>query len=134
MVSGVEVAGLVLGSLPLVISAAKHRDIGVTPLNTLFFGKSQKRKLAKVLDTQLVLFKGACAKMLSIAEIEDPGNYMRQGANKTELQSLWASRRLNAQLKSTFGDDFTTIEEYLENIQQMITKLDKFIGTLLFCI
>ncbi|KAH0559894.1 hypothetical protein GP486_003586 [Trichoglossum hirsutum] len=132
MVTGVEVAGLILGSIPLLISAAEHRDVGLAPLNTLLFGRSQSQKLAIVLEEEQISFRHCCGRLLSIAEVENIADLLSEKVGKTELQRLWASPSLKARLQSEFGDDFRVIEARLIEIQELINKLDKYLGSKIF--
>ena len=128
MVTGVEIAGLILGSIPLLISAAEHRDVGLAPLNTLLFWKFQSQKLATVLEEERIAFRHCCEQLLSIAEVENIADLLSEKAGKVELQRLWASSSLKARLQSEFGDDFRVIEARLAEIQELVNNLEKYLG------
>jgi hypothetical protein len=128
MLTGVELAGLVLGSIPLLISAAEHRDVSLTPINVLLFGKKQAQKLSEVLEERRIGFRHCCEQMLSIAEIDFPAKYLLDTKGKAQLHQLWSDTNLAARLKSEFGDDFRIIELRLGEILASIQKLEKYIG------
>jgi hypothetical protein len=122
MLTGVEIAGLVLAAIPLLISSAEHRHDVLNPVYILFF---ENRTLPQVLEEERISFRQCCEKMLSVAEVENIADYVL-GEN---CQQLWARAELRANLQSALGNDFNTIETRLKEIHELTDKLENYIST-----
>lgn len=133
MPTGIEIAGIVLATIPLLISTAEHREVGLAPLDTLLFRKGQLEKLATVLAEEHISFRQCCEELLSIAEIENIADLLSEKAGRVELERLWADAGLRDTLQFEFGDDFEVIERGLKEIHRLISKLEKYLSIPLRC-
>lgn len=64
MVTGVEIAGLVLGILPLIIAVIQEREIEIKPVDAFFFTSSGKQKLSDILSDEELRFRFCCQRLL----------------------------------------------------------------------
>lgn len=122
--SGFEIAGVVLGSIPLVISALEHYMDGVNTIQSFRSYKRVLRRLILTLQTEHVGLQNVCEKLLvgiapqtCIEEmIDDPfGELWRENEvfNKLRLR-LWRSFKV-------FDE---TVRDMREAIQEMMDKLN----------
>jgi hypothetical protein len=65
MTSGVEIAGLVLASMPLVVSALEHYIDGIGTLERWWRYKREVNKVVRLLAADQVLFQGTDEKLLN---------------------------------------------------------------------
>ncbi|KAH6960033.1 hypothetical protein BKA56DRAFT_624055 [Ilyonectria sp. MPI-CAGE-AT-0026] len=125
--SGFEVAGIVLGSIPLVVSALEYYMKGLGTLQNFRSYKRVLKSLILTLDTEHVSLQNVCEKLLvgiapqtCIEEmIDDPfGELWREEEifNKLRLR-LWRS----------FKIFYETVRDMREAIEEMMEKLH--IGT-----
>ena len=99
MVTGVETAGLVLGSLPLLISALEHYEDIVRPTKEFFTWRKHRRKLVQELYTLRASYDQAINLLLKpiadtnelITMVEDP------------LNDLWTAGPIAAKLQDMLG-------------------------------
>lgn len=63
--SGLEVAGVVLGSIPLVTSALEHFYDGVTTIQRWRKDKRERESLVRNLKTEQTKLQNVCEKLLS---------------------------------------------------------------------
>ena len=126
MSTGFEIAGIVLATLPLLISAVEHRDFGLEPLNALLFFKRRKVSLRHTVDENTLLFRQCCEKMLSIAMIENIGDLLAAG-DIDDKKRLWADPPLQLKLEATFGRrDLNVILPRLQEIHNLVVKLREY--------
>jgi len=123
MLTGVEVAGLVLGAIPLLISAAEHRRIGIAPVDGLIFRAKERNRLADSLDNQRLLFKHCCSRLVSIAEIENAGDLLAVGAAER-----WKDPDIRRRLKQALGEAFATFERQVLEIYGIVKRLEHILG------
>ncbi|PSN72734.1 hypothetical protein BS50DRAFT_166377 [Corynespora cassiicola Philippines] len=123
MATGFEPAGIILATLPLLINAIEHRDVGLQPLNTVLFKKKNKEMIQKAVNENSVLFRHCCEKMLSIAEVENIADLLARD-NGDKVRDLWADPSMELRLRSAFGqNDFNVIQCRLIEIEGLINKL-----------
>jgi hypothetical protein len=117
--SGLEVAGIVLGAIPLVVSALEHYIDGVQTVRRLFGYRLELKKLVMVLVTEDATFRNTCEKLLdgiaspSTVEslLQDPGGL------------LWNDPALNRKLKARLQ---TSHSVYMTRVQDMNEALEVF--------
>lgn len=114
--SGFEIAGIVLGSLPLVISALEHYESGMDRVTVFFKWKDELDKAKRDLGLQHVYYEMTLREILvdvaSAAELEEM-------MGKPE-SPLWKSPELRAELREKLGLAYP-VYEY--TIQQMSCHL-----------
>jgi hypothetical protein len=120
--SGIEVAGLVLGALPILISALEGYSKGLQPLKTFFKGhKPQLMALIRCLKHQKFLFRQNMRRLLlaaapieehDLAKSEDVLTFMgRDDITKSVEQYLADDHSLDF-----FADILDEYKKYLEAI------------------
>ncbi|KAK5626598.1 hypothetical protein RRF57_002313 [Xylaria bambusicola] len=127
--SGFELAGLILGAVPLLISALEHYGDGLSTLKRWRRYEHELRSLVRNLDTERVKLQNVCEKLLvgivpeSQIEtmIKDPrGNLWREEKIQKKIQSrLWEGYRL---FEDTVADIKKAVEEMEERIKNQSRK------------
>jgi hypothetical protein len=124
MVTGVEIAGLVLGAMPLVIRALESYRKGLNPLLDYFHYNTTLTKLRIRLNIQHVLFEDHLKRLLlsesSPAEIEalfyDP--------NEPSRIALWGSKEVEQKLRKKLSQQqFKTFMDVLQEMDGVMKKL-----------
>lgn len=124
MATGVEIAGLVLGAMPLVIYALESYRKGLAPLLDYFHYESTLTKLRTRLNIQHVLFEDHLKRLLlsqsSPAEIEalfyDPNEHTRI--------TIWASQEVEQKLRKKLGPhQFKIFVDVLQEMDGVMKKL-----------
>ena len=126
MVVGVEVAGVVLGSLPLLISAIKHYNDGLHPIKVFFQKQYELDRFYRALDEQktflrlsLIELFGSNLLVLSEEQIEalqDDGN---------DLKILWEDKDLQGEVQQRLALAYMP---YMNNIDRMKEALEKLVN------
>ena len=110
--SGVEVVGLVLGGLPLLISAAEHYQKGFEPLQKWYKFRTQFVTFINAVDIQRQLFNLTLECFLRSVDIEEHEllTFMEDseyhGWQRPELR-----RRINSRLGPSLGVFLSTVQE-----------------------
>ncbi|KAI1735504.1 hypothetical protein F4680DRAFT_435475 [Xylaria scruposa] len=127
--SGFEVAGLVLGAVPLLISALEHYGDGLSTLKRWRRYEHELRSLVRNLDTERVKLQNVCEKLLVgivpesqiEAMIKDPlGNLWREEKTQKKIQSrLWEGYGL---FEDTIADIKKGVDEMKERIENQSGK------------
>jgi hypothetical protein len=126
MLSGVEIAGLVLGSLPLLISAVEHYNDGLHPIKIFFQKQYELDRFYRALDEQktflrlsLIELFGADLSALTEEQIEA----LQDDSN--DLRVLWEDKMLQAEVKERLGLAYVP---YMNNIDRMKEALEKLVN------
>ncbi|KAH0551799.1 hypothetical protein GP486_006982 [Trichoglossum hirsutum] len=99
MVTGVETAGIVLGSLPLLISALEHYEDIVRPTKEFFTWRKHRRKLVQELYTLRAFYDQAISLLLKpIADTEDLATMVED-----PLSDLWNAGPIADKLRDMLG-------------------------------
>lgn len=120
--SGVEVAGLVLGSIPLVISALEHYVDGVKTIQAWRRYKSEVKSLIRRLGVQYDIFRDTLEKVL-VGIVSSPGPLLQH-----PMGPLWKDElldgRLRARLGKSFAGYFETVKDMAEVVDQLKDRLE----------
>lgn len=124
MVTGVETAGLVLASLPILISALENYEDIVGPTKQFFRWKKYKRKLVQELYTLRASFDQAILVLLKpIAEPEELNAMMEDLGS-----DLWRTGSIADDLRNTLGSAYDplilTIREIAEELGLIAAHLN----------
>ncbi|KAF2126815.1 hypothetical protein P153DRAFT_297008 [Dothidotthia symphoricarpi CBS 119687] len=110
--SGFEVAGVVLGSLPLVISAFEHYAAGIATAKRFFRYKSEMRSLILQMNTERSIFINTMEQLLTgIVRIEHMANFVSNAGS-----DIWKERDIEMKLKDRLRGAY---EIYIENVKGM---------------
>lgn len=126
--SGVEIIGLILGGLPLVISAIEHYRDGLDPLKDYFRYDSTLKSLRTRLRIQQDLFEGTLQRLL----LEDLSNVQAKALfpdpDSSVDHELWGTKEvdnlLHRRLGSKYGNFMDVVREMEVVMRQLMEKLD----------
>jgi hypothetical protein len=110
--SGLETAGVVLGALPLIISALEHYAEGVRTAKRFWQYKSELRSLILQVRTEREIFVNTLERLLiGIIRIERIAEYLSHPGGE-----LWRSLDLDVKLQERLRGSY---EVYVDNVQGM---------------
>ena len=120
-----SIAGLVLATLPLVISAIEHYNEGLKPLKNFMKWRITLRNLVVSLRTQKALFRNTLEQLL--------GGLV---TDQTELSVLlndpagtgWKSQKLEIDLKQRLRHSFDVYIENIGNMDSLVRAFEEHIG------
>ncbi|KAL1392316.1 hypothetical protein HDK64DRAFT_250669 [Phyllosticta capitalensis] len=110
--SGIEVAGLVLGALPLIIKAMEQYADGVTTVKKFVFYKGPLEDLSLELRVQYVICQNTCEELLG--GIAAPGDIA--GLLQDVDGDLWERQDLKPAIRQRLGRSY---EEFVATIIRM---------------
>lgn len=121
--SGLEVAGVVLGSLPLVISALEHYANGVHTAKRYWRYKSELRSLVLQIQTERGIFINTLEQLLGgVVRIEHMTEFLSNpGGN------AWKNAEVDIKLKERLRAAY---EIYLGNVRGMNRSLEVMMAKL----
>lgn len=126
--SGVEIAGLLLGALPLVITAVEHYRDGLDPLKDYIRYDSTLKSLRTRLRIQQDLFEGTLQRLLLDELSESQAKALFPKAGQAVDMALWRIDEIDEKLHRRFGDKyenfFTVISEMDVVMRRLTNKLD----------
>lgn len=121
--SGIEVAGVVLGSIPLVISTLEHYKTGISVIQRYRRYERELQRLIRNLATEKVKLQNVCEKLLDgiippsrIDDmVENPGGdlWARDKTQKAIRTRLWKSRDV---FEETLRDIQTATDDMYEKL------------------
>ena len=121
--SGVEVAGLALGFLPLLISAAEHYDKCLRPfIRYKNFGK-EARRFQILLGNQKSLFRNECRLLLEEFIEHDVASSIIDGPLGVDHPS-WSEVELEEQLTRLLGESSGECIATIEMIKDRLGDMD----------
>jgi hypothetical protein len=114
--SGLEVAGVVSGSLPLVILALEHYANGINTAKRFWRYKSEVRSLILQINTERGIFINTIEQLLTgIVRVEQMNEFISGG-------SFWKEAGIELQLKNRLRGAY---EIYVANVRGMEASLLK---------
>jgi hypothetical protein len=124
MVTGVETAGLVLGSLPLLIAALEHYEDIVRPTKEFFMWRRHRIKLVQELYTLRASYDQAI--YLLLKPIAEPDDLTRMVEDPRS--DLWIAGPMADKLRDILGSAYDalilTIDEIAEILGAIAAYLD----------
>lgn len=126
MLSGVEIAGLVLASLPLVIAALEHYSDGMGTLERWWRYKREVARLVRLLVAEQVLFLGTCEKLLYAVVTPAELELLIELPGGTQWKDPSLDESLRRHLGRAYGSYMACVEDMnaaLNDLQAML-KLD----------
>ncbi|OMP81792.1 hypothetical protein BK809_0006100 [Diplodia seriata] len=126
--SGIEVAGLVLGALPLIIHAITVYADGVSTVERYFKYEIPLRNLHRALEAEYVIYQNTCEELLNgIVE----GNEQRAALLDKPGGPDWAKPALEERLKQRLSRAYTAYIGTMKSMKDTVSgieallKLDK---------
>lgn len=120
MPSGVELAGVILGGIPLIIIGIDHYADGVRTIKKWWRYKRELESLARTLIIEKILFAGICERLLNelvidddlfVELIENPGG------------PLWKDERLERKLRQHLGSKYSLYQAFIEEMSSAVKEL-----------
>lgn len=118
--SGFEVVGVVLGAVPLLISALEHYSDGIEIIGEMLEYREVVQDLVCSFDTATARFRLTCERLLAplalpettlLALLEDPES------------KAWEEEDLSAQLRKRLG---TSYRPYSSSVKRLMKRVNKF--------
>jgi hypothetical protein len=126
--SGVEVAGLVFGVLPILFEAVRAYSTVSHGLHTFRHWSSEVKSIALRLKVQNGIFLNECRLLLRLVEDEQVMEdmlTMEEGAS-----GRWTSKELNEKMNAALKDNVelcrSIIEEMKDTVETMEEEMKKF--------
>lgn len=121
--SGFEVAGVVLGSLPLIISAMEHYAEGIAAAKRFWKYKSEMRSLIMHIKTEKTIFTNTLEQLLTgIVRIEHMDELLANPGGKK-----WHDSEVDKVLKERLRSSYPA---YFENVRGMDMALKQIMKKL----
>lgn len=104
--SGIEIVGLVLGSVPLVISALEHYKEGIDVISDFRNYRSTLKSLKTKLSIQEELYRGTLQRLLlsELSPFEVHALFPEPGAEGST--ALWGTKDVDVKLRRKLGAKF----------------------------
>lgn len=117
--SGIEIVGVLLGSLPLAISALEHYKEGMDVIDDFRYYHSVLKSLKTKLDIQQELYRNTLKRLLlselSLAEVHalfpEPGSEGRD--------PLWGTKDIEEKLSRKLGDKFGLFMDVVKAVRKL---------------
>lgn len=124
MVTGIETAGIVLGTLPLIISALEHYAEGVETIHKWWRYKRELASLRRILDAEYIRFLNTCEELLVglvpdaalAALLDNPG-----GAGWFDPD---IDRKLRLRLRKSYPSYLETVTDMFDVMSVLERKLE----------
>lgn len=121
--SGLEVAGVVLGALPLIISALEHYANGINTAKRYWRYKSEIRSLILQVKTERDIFLNTIEQLLNgIVRLEQMETFL-----SSPRGDIWRDEDVNSKLKDRLRGAY---EVYHDNVEGMKTSIKGIMGKL----
>lgn len=119
--AGVEVAGLVLGSIPLVISGLEHYAEGVSTIKIMFNAPSEFKSLSRRLKVEQKIFKNSIELLLH--DCIDDDQLLADLMSDTAGSKLWSDPEVEKALWQKLQSSYSV---YLDTMTSLETTLLEF--------
>ncbi|KAI0532831.1 hypothetical protein GGR58DRAFT_517408 [Xylaria digitata] len=117
--SGFEIAGIVLGALPLVISALNSYSDGISTLKRWRRYNRELRSIVRTLETESVKLQNVCEKLL-IGIVPEP---QIEEMVRDPFGDLWRSRETERRIRFRLWKGFASFKETLIEIKGAIDEI-----------
>lgn len=119
MATGLEIAGVVLGSLPLIIAALEHYAQGVAAAKRFLRYRLEMKSILTELTTQKSIFINTCEILLTgMVPVQEMSAFLREPG-----EELWKDTLLDQKLRERLG---TSYDGYIETIKGMDAAAEEF--------
>ena len=123
--SGVEVVGIVLGALPLVISAVEHYHDGLDPLKDYVRYNSTLKSLRTRLRVQQDLFEGTLIRLLlgELSTSQAQALFSHVGQHVDGKQ--WNTPEIEEKLQNRLGGKYENFMDVIREMEATMRRLMK---------
>ncbi len=122
--SGIEVAGLVLGSIPLVISALEHYHDGLVTIQRWRKHKYERKAVIRNLMTEQVKMQNVCEKLLIGLVAPSQIETMIKDPFGSQWEDVLVARKLKGRLYHSTDVLPTIMSDMRGAITEMMRRLD----------
>ncbi|KAF2829706.1 hypothetical protein CC86DRAFT_285152 [Ophiobolus disseminans] len=123
--SGIEVAGLIFGVLPILIQAAKAYGTVTDGLYTFRHYSREVRSISLQLKVHNGIFLNHCRLLLRLVEDEKAAENMLEDPNDRR----WTSKELNDRLNVVLKDSLELCRSIMEGTRDVIEEMQKELGS-----
>lgn len=123
--SGFEIAGIVLGGLPIVFKAAENYKQGLEPLIKWRRYQSNFRNFVSDVDIERQMFDGLCTRLLGYTDLsQEQKNLLLTGQDSTG----WCSSETEIALKKRLGASYDSCQYLLNLMGEDLLKLQEILS------
>ena len=122
--SGFEIAGVVLGSIPLVIATLKHYQEGVQTVQRWRRYDRELRSLIRNLETEKVKLQNVCEKLLD--GLVPPSQIEEMVDNP--LGNLWMEEETRKKIRARLWRSSNIFEETINEMRDAIEEMKEKLG------
>ncbi|KAH7417452.1 hypothetical protein BKA64DRAFT_718219 [Cadophora sp. MPI-SDFR-AT-0126] len=126
MLTGIEIAGIVLATLPLVITAIQERETGIRALDALIFTKSKRNKDLEILSDQRLRFRHFCSRLLLEVGVENVADYLDVDQR---TQSMWAQPEFKKRFLRRLEGSYANFDRRMHEVKKRVTRIDEYTKT-----
>jgi hypothetical protein len=116
--SGIEVVGLLLGAIPLVISAMEHYKDGIDVITDIRNYRSTLKSLKTKLSIQEELYRGTLQRLLlsELSPVEVHALFPEPGANGSG--ALWGTKDIEEKLRRKLGAKYDIFMDVVVDVSR----------------
>lgn len=118
--SGIEVAGLIFGVLPVIIQIIKSYETTCERLHTFRVHARAIQRIQVRFRVQQSSFRNECRHLLRLVIHDDEE---LQATLEDRTHSRWRDGQLNEQFQICLGDEYDSCETILKEIQQLLKEI-----------
>ena len=122
--SGIEVVGLVLGGLPLLISAAAHYQKGFEPLEKWYKFRTQFMSFVDAVDIQQQLFNLTLECFLRSIDIEE--DELQRFMEDSSYEG-WQRADLRSRISSRLGPSLGVFMSTINTMNSVVLELEELL-------
>ncbi|OBT50954.1 hypothetical protein VE04_08905, partial [Pseudogymnoascus sp. 24MN13] len=121
--SGIEIVSLLLGAVPLAISALEHYKEGIDVISDFRKYRSNLKSLKTKLSIQEELYRGTLKRLLlsELSPVEAHALFPEQGAE--ESSALWRTKDTEDKLRRKLGSKFGLFMDVVADMNTIMEKL-----------
>lgn len=123
--SGFEIAGIVLGSIPLVISALEHYSRGLSTIQRWRKYQRELQTLIRNLQTEQVKLQNVCEKLLvGVVPASEIEAMIDEPAGP-----LWRRDAVEARVRARLWKSYVVFQEIVVNISEAINEIQRGVNS-----
>lgn len=124
MATGIEIAGVVLGALPLVVEALKAYTNGVSTIDRYIRYKIPLKRLATELETEKVIYQNICERLLDglVDNNEEREVLLRKPGGRS-----WKNPVLERELKHRLLGGYAAFVNNMNEIDLAVSEIMKLL-------
>lgn len=123
--SGFEVVGVVLGALPLIVSAAKKYREGFEPLSKWMRFRKDFTKFIDNVDVEMKMFNATLERFLLSVNIADDELRVLMTDAKNER---WHDADLEKALREKLGSSYEVYMSTMDTVGELMTELQELLS------